>query len=251
MPASLDERIAALAPWFHNMELDGIWTAPNHFLGDYPRCKWQTFAHALPHDLRGQSVLDIGCNAGFHAFEMKRRGADRVVAIDADPRYLEQAKLAREVLGLDVELRALSVYELGRLEERFDIVLFMGVLYHLRHPLLALDMIRETVAPEMLVCQSLLRGTERISPVADDYDFDDHGLFETRGAPALVFIEQSYAGDPTNWWVPNRACLEAMLRSAGFRVTSHPTADVYICALAAPCFGNDPPPRIVPHGQES
>src|SRR4051812_21419819 len=127
----LQERIDELAPWFHNLDLDGIKTAPQHFLGDYPSFKWQTFERAMPLDLTGRTVLDIGCNAGFYALEMKRRGAARVVAIDSDPRYLRQAELASQVCGLPIVLRRMSVYEIESLGERFDIVLFMGVLYHL------------------------------------------------------------------------------------------------------------------------
>jgi len=63
--AELKQRIDALAPWFHNMELGGIWTAPDHFLGNYPGEKVQRFAPHLPDDLTGKTVLDIGCNAGF------------------------------------------------------------------------------------------------------------------------------------------------------------------------------------------
>lgn len=144
--ASLRRRIDALGPWFHNMNLDGLWTAPDHFLGDYPAVKWRGFRDALPADLTGRSVLDIGCNAGFYAIEMKRRGAARVLGLDSDPRYLAQARFAAEVTGQDIEFAQGSVYDVGALNERFDIVLFMGVLYHLRHPLLALDLIRETVA---------------------------------------------------------------------------------------------------------
>src|SRR5918994_4402373 len=133
--AGLERRIRALDPWFHNMELDGIWTAPDHFLGDYPGAKFRRFAGRLPADLTGKSVLDIGCNAGFYSIEMKRRGAARVLGIDFDERYLEQARFAAEVKGQDIEFRMLSVYDVAALGERFDVVLFMGVLYHLRHPL--------------------------------------------------------------------------------------------------------------------
>ena len=79
MPRSAEEihrKVEALGPWFHNIELHGVATAPNHFLGDYPRVKWRRFADALPADLSGRTVLDIGCNAGFYSIEMKRRGAD-------------------------------------------------------------------------------------------------------------------------------------------------------------------------------
>ena len=61
----LREQIDALGGWFHNLDLAGIPTAPNHFLGNYPRCKWEGFADSLPGDLSGRSVLDLGCNAGF------------------------------------------------------------------------------------------------------------------------------------------------------------------------------------------
>lgn len=228
-------RIAALGPWFHNMELDGVRTAPDHFLGDYPAVKWRAFADAIPADLSGRSVLDIGCNGGFYAIEMKRRGAARVLGIDADADYLAQARFAAEVLGLDIEFRELSVFDVGALGERFDIVLFMGVLYHLRHPLLALDLIHEHVAGDLLVFQSMQRGAAEIVDVPRDAAFDATAQFDAPGYPRLHFIEHRYAHDQTNWWVPNRACAEAMLRSAGFAVTAHPEAEVYICRrVAAP-----------------
>ena len=167
----LERRIRDLDPWFHNIVLDGIETAPEHFLGDYPRNKFARFSAAIPEDLSGKTVLDIGCNAGFYAFEMKRRGAARVVGIDTDPRYLAQAQLAAEVLGHDIELRQLDVYSVGRLGERFDLVIFMGVLYHLRHPLLALDLLHDHVTRDMLLFQSMQRGPEPV-PVAPDYPFE-------------------------------------------------------------------------------
>src|SRR5258705_14007678 len=109
-PAALRRRISALGTWFHNMDLAGVATSPHHFLGDYPRVKWNRFAHAIPADLTGRTVLDIGCNGGFYALEMKRRGAERVIGIDTDPRYLAQARLASEVTGFEVVLRQLSVH---------------------------------------------------------------------------------------------------------------------------------------------
>src|SRR5207237_9291856 len=89
-PSNLERRIEALAPWFHNINLGGVWTAPDHFLGDYPGAKFRRFADQLP-NVAGKSVLDIGCNAGFYSIEMKRRGAARVLGIDSDDRYLTPA----------------------------------------------------------------------------------------------------------------------------------------------------------------
>jgi tRNA (mo5U34)-methyltransferase len=228
-PDQIRERVQELGDWFHNLDLRGVRTAPRHALGDYPTCKWKQFADAVPSDLTGKSVLDIGCNAGFYSIEMKRRGAARVLGIDSNEGYLAQARFAAEVCGVDIELEQMSVYEVGRLEEKFDLVLFMGVLYHLRHPLLALDLIHEHVAGDMLVFQSMLRGSPQVTRVEQDYDFWTTDIFADESFPKLHFIERCYAGDPTNWWIPNRACVEAMLRSAGFAIVGHPEPEVFLC----------------------
>jgi len=242
---SIEQRVRELGDWFHNLDLGGVKTAPGHFLGDYPAVKWRRFEHAIPQDLQGWSVLDIGCNAGFYALEMKRRGAGRVLGIDSDPRYLAQARFAADVAGLDVELRQMSVYDLPALGERFDLVLFMGVLYHLRHPLLALDIIYEHAVANLLVFQSMLRGSKDVRPLADDYDFKEASHFEDPGYPAMFFVEHLYAGDPTNWWIPNRACAEAMLRSAGFAIVDRPEDEVFICRRLPP-DERQPPREEVP-----
>lgn len=231
------KRIEELGPWFHNMELGGVWTAPNHFLGNYPAVKWRRFEAAIPRDLQGASVLDIGCNGGFYSIEMKNRGAGRVLGIDSDDDYLRQARFAAEIAGQDIEFRKLSVYDVGALKERFDVVLFMGVLYHLRHPLLALDLIHEHVAGDMLVFQSMQRGSAEVFKPQEDYDFTETQHFNRADYPKLHFIEHRYAGDNTNWWVPNSACAEAMLRSAGFEITAHPEPEVYICRHVAAPYG--------------
>jgi tRNA (mo5U34)-methyltransferase len=228
-PDQIRARVEALGPWFHNLDLQGVKTAPSHFLGDYPAIKWRRFAKALPTDLSGRTVLDIGCNAGFYSIEMKRRGAERVLGVDFDREYLAQARFAAEISGLDIEFRHLSVYDVAALRERFDVVLFMGVLYHLRHPLLALDLIHEHVAREVLVFQSMQRGSGEVDVLQENYEFSETEMFDRPGYPKLHFVEHRYAKDPTNWWVPNRACVEAMLRSAGFQITAHPEEEVYIC----------------------
>jgi tRNA (mo5U34)-methyltransferase len=228
-PEQIRRRITELGEWFQNIDLGGVQTAPDHFLGDYPTCKWRAFEHAVPARLEGRSVLDIGCNAGFYSIEMKRRGAARVVGIDSDPAYLAQARFAAEIAGAEIEFRELDVYRLQDLREKFDLVLFMGVLDHLRHPLLALDLLWEHVVRDTLIFQSLMRGSRDVLSLAPDYPFRETGIFENAAYPAMFFVEQKYSGDPTNWWIPNRACAEAMLRSAGFEITDHPEDEVYIC----------------------
>jgi tRNA (mo5U34)-methyltransferase len=226
----IEARVRALGDWFHNLDLAGVRTAPDHFLGDYPREFWRCIENTIPWDLRGKTVLDVGCNAGFFSIEMKRRGADRVVGIDSDERYLAQARLATEVAGVDVELRMLSVYDVAQLQEKFDLILFMGVLYHLRHPLLALDLLREHVARDLLLVQTLLRGSvDPPAEWAEDYPFEETAVFDDPRWPKMHFVEHEYAHDWTNWWVPNRACATAMLRSAGFAVLENPMPQVFLC----------------------
>jgi tRNA (mo5U34)-methyltransferase len=131
--------------------------------------------------------------------------------------------------GVELEFHELSVYDVATLREPFDIVLFLGVFYHLRHPLLALDLIHEHVARDLLVFQSMQRGGAEIEPLEKDYAFTEIEVFDRPGFPKLHFIERRYAGDPTNWWAPNRACSEALLRSAGFAILARPEGEVFIC----------------------
>jgi tRNA (mo5U34)-methyltransferase len=224
-----------LAPWFHNLHLPGgIQTAPDHPLGDFPRWKWEEIAPHLPEDLTGARALDIGCNAGFYSFELARRGAD-VVAIDIDEHYLRQASWAAERLGLSerVELRRMGVYDLGRLDAgAFDIVLFLGVLYHLRYPLLALDLVAEVAGGTVVIQTLTLPGEERLEAPAD-LPIGERGRMREAGWPKMAFIERELAGDPTNWWAPDAACVEAMLRTCGLDVRARPGHEIWVCQARA------------------
>ena len=248
----LREEIEALGPWFHNIDLNGIETAPDHFLGDYPRAKFRRFADALP-DLTGKSVLDIGCNAGFYSVEMKRRGAGHVLGIDSDERYLAQARLASEAMGYDdIEFAKLSVYDVAAIGRKFDLVIFMGVLYHLRHPLLALDLIREHVVDDMLLFQTMQQGSADIIDVPEDHPFFTPGTdeppsyFDEPGYPRMHFIEREFAHDWTNWWAPNAACSLAMLRSSGFHPERTPEPDVYFCRTTPVPYAAFGPAAVYP-----
>lgn len=243
---TLEDRIRALGPWFHNLRIHGIETAPDHFLGDYPQIKFAGFRDALPKDLSGKSVLDIGCNAGFYSLEMKRRGAQRVLGIDTDEHYLRQARFAAEMEEADVEFRRIPVWDVAALGEKFDLVIFMGVLYHLRHPLLALDLIHEHVAKDLLLFQSMQRGSKDLIPVNKDYEFNEQAPFDDPGYPKMHFVEHRYAHDETNWWVPNRACVEAMLRSSGFAIEAHPEDEVYLCRWQPVATPPDGPHCVYP-----
>jgi len=229
---TLSREIAELGDWFHNINLHGVSTAPNHFLGDFPNVKWKHIEKIIPKDLTGATVLDIGCNGGFYSIQMKRRGAERVLGIDVDDRYLNQGRFAAKTLGLDIEFERRSVYEVADIPGQFDFVIFMGVLYHLRYPLFALDNVVKKVGGKLLF-QTMLRGSEEVREWNSDYHFWNKEIFENPEFPRMYFIENSYASDYTNWWIPNRACAESMLRSSGLEILEHPESETWLCAPRA------------------
>lgn len=227
---SVQDRVEALAPWFHNLHLpDGTQTAPEHFLGDFPAYKWQELAAELPDDLSGWTALDVGCNAGFYSFELARRGA-RVTAIDSNSHYLNQARWAAEEFGLADQIRFCQrqAYDLAWDDVHYDLVLFLGVIYHLRYPLLGLDIVTQKV--RRLFCfQSMTLPGAEVFANTNGRQFDERELLRDAGWPKMAFIEGRFADDPTNWWVPNHACIEAMLRTCGVEVISRPGHEIYIC----------------------
>jgi tRNA (mo5U34)-methyltransferase len=228
---TVTQEIGELGPWFHNLHLpDGTETCKDHRLGDFPNVKWAKLAPHLPLDLKGATVLDVGCNAGFYSFELAKRGA-QVTAIDSSEHYLRQARWAAQTLGLEarVEFRRQQIYELGGVDRRWDIVLFLGVLYHLRYPLLGLDIVSRCVG-KTLVVQSLVAHGEPVLLPPPDLELAERAPLLRPGWPRLSFIERRFAGDPSNWWVPNEACLAAMVRSAGMRVLSAPLEEFLLCA---------------------
>lgn len=227
----LENEIRGLGEWFHNLDLFGIPTAPNHFLGDFPAVKWKHIASSIPDDLNGACVLDIGCNGGFYSIQAKRRGAARVLGIDVDDRYLNQARFAARTLGVEIEFEKRSVYEVDAIAGQFDYVFFMGVLYHLRYPLFALDkVITKIAARGKLVFQTMLRGSSSTKTWEENYQFWTTNIFSDPDWPSMYFVEHKYANDPTNWWIPNRAAAEAMLRSSGLEILEHPESETWICA---------------------
>lgn len=160
-------------------------------------------AAEVPQDLSGLTALDIGTSNGGAAFELERRGAARVVAVDIYPPHWFGFDRTREFLGSSVEYHETSVYALD-LGEQFDVVLFWGVLYHLRHPLLALDKVR-----------GVTRGVASLETAVAD-----HELGERAGEPIARFYRGGeLAGDPSNWFAPTVTALEDWCRSSGLEPT--------------------------------
>jgi len=231
-PASsiTEDKLKSLGPWFQNLHLPGgVQTVPDHPLGDYPSFKWKHLVPHLPADLTGWTALDVGCNAGFYCFELARRNA-RVVGIDNHPVYLAQARWAAEQYGLAdrVEFRQMQVYDLARLGQSFDLVLFMGVFYHLRYSVLGLDVVAQC-ARRLLVFQSLTMPGLKVRRQTGGLGIDDREALLDPAWPKMAFFEHDFMEDRTNWWAPNHACVEALLRSSGLRVRKSLGHEMYLC----------------------
>jgi tRNA (mo5U34)-methyltransferase len=203
--------------WYHSIDVeDGLVTPGAHS----PAELRETLARLqFPAQLDGLSVLDIGAWDGYFSFEAERRGARRVVAYDVAPADYFGFATARELLGSKVEYIQGSVYDLDRAHVgTFDVVLFAGVLYHLRYPLLALDRIHAICDGYMLLESHSL----------DNYVVLDDGHVTTleRIDPCLerIPLYRFYPAnelnrDYSNWFSPNRRAIEDGLRTAGFEPT--------------------------------
>jgi tRNA (mo5U34)-methyltransferase len=201
MDQEILRRRVADTSWFHTIDLgNGVVTRG---VDDTPR---KLRGLDLPTDLTGKSVLDIGAWDGFFSFEAERRGASRVVAVDfhswseSDASWGTKAgfELAREALHSKVEDVHADVMDLSPdlVGGTFDVVLLLGVLYHMEHPLLALERVA-SVTGTYLILETLIDMTFTNRPAAAFYPSDEHL-------------------NSTNWWGPNAPAVVGMLKVAGF-----------------------------------
>lgn len=204
-------RIASIPHWHHQIEVAPGIVTPG-VSNTSQRLEW----YQLPKDLSGKRVLDIGCYEGFFTFECERRGAE-VVAIDVLPLGPQSGfSLAHELLGSRATFYHTSIYDLNPEQfGTFDLVLGLGVIYHLRHPLLGLER-AHSVCKDQFILET---------QICDKYFINADGapvdLASVASALARVPIAQFYPRDelnhdPTNWWSPNLPALDGMLRSTGF-----------------------------------
>ncbi|MBA3240715.1 MAG: DUF1698 domain-containing protein, partial [Acidobacteria bacterium] len=206
-----------LQPWFHRIDLGGgLSTKTESVMGepvDHPAGPWEVIGKCIPADLTGKTVLDVGCNAGFYAIEAKRRGAARVLGVDGQRQHVRQAVFVRGALGLDIEYRRMNVYELNRRTVgQFDITLALGLVYHLKHLVLALENLYE-VTRELLVVETAIMPPGR-TPESFTHPL---GEAEMRLHP-LAFVENPPEAKEQvfNWFLPGTEALGALLRNAGF-----------------------------------
>lgn len=189
------ERIATVPHWYHPIEI-----RPGIITPGANEARMVLDALELPADCRGMRALDLGTRDGFFAFELERRGAE-VVAVDYMARTESGFDVAAELLGSRVTYLQRNLYELTVAElGTFDLVLFLGLLYHLPDPLGALRVVRNLTGRRMVLETLVL-------------DFGD----AMNEVPLMRFFAgSSWAGDPTNYWGPNVRCVDEMLGETEF-----------------------------------
>jgi tRNA (mo5U34)-methyltransferase len=213
--------IKAQAFWYHRIYLgNGLYTMPG---AAYHELVWQRFRPAFPADLRGASVLDIGSNAGFFSLQAKLLGAGRVLGVELIDMYLQQADTIKRWWGLDdIEYRADEAQAIDRLEEKFDLVVCAGILYHLKNPLYVLEQIGRLCTDAVLIETECIPADPRnVVVVRQGPCGQAQPTPTTRGFMKLIEADE-LDGDGSNWWVPDAECVMGMLRIAGFTQFSAP-----------------------------
>lgn len=197
----LKARIAEEPYWFHRMELPGGIVTPGW---SDPRA--EKLPHfGLPEDMSGMRVLDIGNAEGFFSFEAERRGATEVIGIENYPPMARKFEICRAALGSRARTYMATVYDLNPNSfGTFDLVMFFGVLYHLRHPILALQKIYSVCAGTVLMQTATCEETSD-KPMAEFHPFG------VKSGPP-----ENPSHDPTCFWFPNLACCAALLEHVGF-----------------------------------
>ena len=211
-PEEVAALIASVPHWYHRIEVaPGVVTPGTH---DSPAALALT---PLPADMSGMRVLDIGARDGFFSFEMERRGAE-VTALDYVPPDQTGFAVAAGLLGSKVDYRVENVYALHpERHGRFDLVLFLGVLYHLRNPLLALDRIWDVCAGTLIV-ESHVIDNAYLDGTGELVEIESVAPGQSGALLMQFYPGRTLLGDPTNAWAPTGACLAAMVQEAVFDV---------------------------------
>lgn len=219
------KELDSLGWWYQHFQLpNGLWTGDGSEPGYQPHTRWQLLEPFVPADLSGKTVLDLGGNAGYFSIQMKLRGAARCVLVDPYREFIAQAEFAARQFSVAIEPinEDAHVYCLTT-GERFDYVLFLGLLYHLKYPGIVLDRAAEMTRERLYLASNLIGPEAEGAAGKADYErYTDDELLLDPAFPKAAFVEGLYNGDPTNWWLPNYAALPALVRSAGLKVIGRP-----------------------------
>ncbi len=227
----IEQEMRSLGWWYQHFEFpNGLRTGNGQEPGYDAKARWNFMVPFVPDNLEGASVLDLGGNAGFFSIQMKLRGASRCVLVDPFVEFNRQAQFAADQFQVELEIVNEDAHTFClTTDERFDYVIFLGLLYHLKYPNLVLDRLAEMTKKRIYI-QSFIIGDEsdRYHDKANYKRSVDDPLLQDPAYPKLMFVENLYNGDSTNWWIPNFTALSALVRSAGLKVLDRPHPQIII-----------------------
>lgn len=200
--------------WYHRIYLGhGLYTMPPTF----PDRVWALIKPAFPADLQGASMLDVGSNAGFFSILAKLRGAGRILGVESLDFFVDQAEYIRAIWQLDIENRVMDAHDIGQLDETFDLVMFAGILYHLKNPLYVLEAIGQRCRDAVVVETEVIPEDPRNVVIARVGGRGQAQLTPTTKGFMKFYERDELNEDGSNWWAPDTECLLGMLRVAGFK----------------------------------
>lgn len=227
----VEKMIHSLGWWYQHFEFpNGARTGNGQEPGYDVQTRWDIIKPFIPEDLTGSTVLDLGGNAGFFAAQMKLRGASKCVLVDPFSEFIEQARFTASQFEVDLELINDDAHTFCLTnEEQFDYVIFLGLLYHLKYPGLVLDRLAEMTQKRIFIHSHVIGEHHQNYTEKTNYERTrDSNLLEDPAYPKMLFIENDYNGDPTNWWIPNYQGLAALVRSAGLKIIERPHSELII-----------------------
>jgi tRNA (mo5U34)-methyltransferase len=223
--------------WFHRIELGPDLVTPGW---SDPQVDKVPF-YGVPEDMTGMRVLDVGCAEGFFSFEAERRGAREVIAIDSFPDSVRRFNICRDALDSQATAFLTNVYDLSpRTFGTFDLVMFFGVLYHLRHPILAIEKIFGVASGTVLLQTASFEDPALGTDAAAKF----HPFGIESGPP------EKRQFDPTVFWIPNAACVRDMLLHVGFihlKGTTCPPGAVFSAEVPERATGTPPDDMKAPY----
>jgi tRNA (mo5U34)-methyltransferase len=205
--------------WYHRVYLgNGIYTMPPTMADRV----WALIKPTFPENLKNASILDIGSNAGYFSILAKLRGAGRILGIEFFTMFLQQAEYIRKIWQMDIEYRLMDAHDIVQINEEFDLVMFAGILYHLKNPLMVLEEIGRRCRDAVVVESEIIPEDPRNLLMARLGPLGNIKLTPTTKGFMKFYERDELNGDGSNWWAPDTECLLGMLRVAGFKYFSRP-----------------------------
>jgi len=226
------QELPSLGLWHHTIDLGyGLTTNPNQEAAYNPEMRWKLIEPYIPNDLNGKTVLDLGCNSGFFSVKMKQRGASKVVAVEYVPNAIAQTKFLAKWFKVDLEIvqEEAHVFCLTT-EERFDYVIYMGLFYHLKYPILVLDRLAEMTKSKLFFQTIFVPPNIPDFIPKENYTKEEQNtLINSLDFPRMMFLEKKFNNNLSTWWVSNQAVVISFLRSARLKIIAKLEKGIYVC----------------------